>query len=197
MEVHPLLSCLSVNISSNVETVFGSVLCEAICLLCPVSSSNSMLMLHPRMPQASSSLFTNISTPILWRSSQGNRTSVHDSKWRCLASRRVVVNISATCWIASSLNVGSWKKSSSSMGVDGSCFVLFGGVSVAGVQLEPDQIKKKFIVKTLPEFELTIFNFESRNGFHPFVRFTSTTSPPCYTAPSAGFSETSTANPKH
>lgn len=135
IEVHPDRSCFKVRINSKVSTVLGSVLVEAIFRLCPISSSNSMIMLQPRMPQASSSLTTIISTAMRWRSSTGSRTSVHESKWRCLASRRVPIKMSATCWIASSLKeVGRWKMSSSSSWCD---FVLFGGVRVAGVQLDP------------------------------------------------------------
>lgn len=193
MLVHPLRSCLSVNISSNVETVFGSVLCEVICLLCPISSSNSMLMLQPRMPQASSSLLTNISTPILWRSSHGKRTSVQANKCRCFASRSVVVSMSATCWIASSLNVGRWKSSSSSMGSWWG-FVLFGGVSVAGVQLDPGEEKrrKKKSLKFVSKFSLTVFTQLLHRASH---RYTSKThlfhnSPMSKAHTSAGFSAT-------
>lgn len=147
MEVHPLRSCFRVKISSKVETVFGSVFVDAICLLSPISSSNSIKMLHPRMPHASSSLLSNISTAILCRSSHGNKTSVHDSKWRCLASRSVLVSMSATCWIASSLKVGRWKRSSSS---SWRFFVLLGGVSVAGVQLDPENKTKERILFIFP-----------------------------------------------
>lgn len=138
MDVHPLRSCFNVRISSKVETVLGSVLIDEICRFRPISSSNSIIMLQPLIPHASSSLIVNMSTPIRCRSSHGSKTSVQASKWRCLASRRVFVSISATSWIASSLKVGSWKSSSSSSWWG---FVLLGGVSVAGVQLEP--VKRK------------------------------------------------------
>lgn len=165
MEVHPLRSWRSVRMSSKVETVLGSVLVAAICLLCPISSSNSIIMLQPRIPHASSSLVTNISTPIRWSSSQGSRTSVHANKWRCLASRSVDVSIFSTCWIASSLKVGRWKKSSSSTMADGSWwgFVLFGGVSVAGVQLDPrrkvkeKELWNKRFQTCFPTSHLTVF----------------------------------------
>lgn len=168
MEVHPLRSCLSVKINSKVETVFGSVFVDAIFLVCPISSSKSIMILHPLMPHASSSLFSSISTPILWSSSHGNKTSVHANKWRCFASRSVFVNMSATCWMASSLKVGRWNKSSSS-----SCraFVLFGGVSVAGVQLDPEKKEREHefhLIKSRFEgskCEARDFSFWAFNGF--------------------------------
>lgn len=206
MEVHPLRSCLSVRMSSKVETVLGSVFVSAICLLCPISSSNSMIMLHPLMPQASSSLLTNISTPTRWSNSHGNKTSVHDSKWRCFASRSVFVNISATCWIASSLKVGRWKMSSSSMVADGSWwgFVLFGGLSVAEVQLDPEiemkEEKNKFRVKLWRRFQLSRLTVPCNHPFapsqnliaHNYTNAAFPLFPHAEAAPSAGFSVIST-----
>lgn len=140
--VHPLLSCLSSKINSKVETVLGSVFVEAICLFCPRSSSNSMMILQPRMPHASFSLFLSISTETQCKSSHGKRTSVHGSKWVFFASRSIWVNLSEICWMASSLYDKSRKISSSSSwaGCSSFCFVLL-GASVVDVQLEPVEEK--------------------------------------------------------
>lgn len=151
MEVHPLRSCLSVKSNSKVSTVLGSVFVDAICLLCPISSSNSMMILQPRMPQASASLLSSISLAILWRSSQGRSTSVQASKWRCFASRRVSVSMSAISCTASSLNVGRRNKSSSS---SWRAFVLLGGVRVAGVQLDPAKRKEQIFWSVLCWFPI-------------------------------------------
>lgn len=177
MEVHPLRSCLSVKINSKVETVFGSVFVDAIFLVCPISSSKSIMILHPLMPHASSSLLISISTPILWSSSHGSKTSVQANKWRCFASRSVFVNMSATFWMASSLNVGRWNRSSSS---SWRAFVLFGGVSVAGVQLDPENRRNKkliILIKNLfqckqmwgTRFQFRLLTVHLYIHFHPFT----------------------------
>lgn len=115
-EIHLLRECACFNVrqSSNVATVLWSVLQVAITRLSPSSSSNSMRMFAPRIPQASLSDACSMSRVMRWRMSQGRRTSVA-LKCRCLASLSVAIKTFLTCSISFSFQCGKlWRKLNSS-----------------------------------------------------------------------------------
>lgn len=75
-EVQPLLSCLRVRYTSNVDTISGSSISLAIRLKLFGSSSYSTKTVQPRMPHGSRSDTRTMSLAMRWVRSLGNETSV-------------------------------------------------------------------------------------------------------------------------